>query len=317
MSNGICKMKKFGVVLSIVSILSLIGCNQTSQNDPSIEQDSSSSFSSSESQNEIKAPKDVEIYNTDTLYDFASFYLEEYQSELTIQEDNYLYLGSNKLSILQPFALFAADINHDGYRELLYEKMMGSSSTTHTIFIHDIHNDTELFKANEQKLGRAYMHRFGLVDEQLMINLCPFDKFMNADISALDYSPIVLNEQNDLVYTWQNKYGIESLMLVSIQTDDDLETINPIRIDDQDVYKLSADKSYKFTIKMNKLLGANSSYPESDYAFAIQGDIGKIYSKVTHDNGVYTFTFEFSPSELTQIVFCFIDFSLAVPLIVE
>ncbi len=309
-------MKKFGVVLSIISTFCLIGCNQTSQNDTSIELVSSSSFSSSESQNEIKAPKDVEIYNTDTLYDFTSFYLEEYQSELTIQEDNYLYLGSSKLSILHPFALFAADINHDGYRELLYEKMMGSASTTHTIFIHDIHHDKELFKANEQQLGR-YMHRFGLVDEQLMINLCPFNEFMNADISALDYSPIVLNEQNDLVYTWQNKYGIESLMLVSIQTDDDLETINPTKIDNQDVYKLSADKSYKFTIKMNKLLGANSSYPESDYAFAIQGDIGKHYSEITHENGVYTFTFEFSLSELTQIVFCFIDFSLAVSLIVE
>ena len=307
-------MKKIKILL-LIPVIALIGCNSLNQNTSS-ETNYSASFSSFSS-SETNVPKDVKIFDHDTQYDFSSFYFAEYKSELTIQ-DGYLYFGLNKLSThALPFALFAADINHDGYRELLYEYMSGSASTTHTIVIYDLNHNKELFKSNEQKFGSRYMHRFGLLNDQLMINLCPFDEFMSASFSVFDYSPIVLNEQNDLVFNWQNKYGIESLTLICVKSDDEVETITATKIDNQDVYEMSAGKTYKFTIKMNKLLGADSSYPESDFAISVQGDIVKHYGEVTHENGVYNLGLEFSPCELAQITFLFIDFSLSVSLIVK
>lgn len=308
-------MKKIGFLM-LISAIALIGCNAINQSISGKYSDGDSFLSSNGG--EADAPDDAKIFDNDSLYDFSSFYLEEFESELTLQDKHYVYLGSEKLLLRDfPFTLFAADINHDGYRELLYETMTGSASTTHTIAIYDLYHRKELFKSNEQRFGSRYMHRFGLVNNQLMINLCPLSEPMNANFSMFDYSPIVLNEENDLIFSWQNKYGIESLMLVSITSDDETETINVTKIDDQDVYKLSASTPYRFTIKMNKVLGAISDYPESDFAICVLGEIEKHFGEIKHENGVYTLVIEFSPSELTQILFSFIDFSLSVSLIVE
>ena len=301
--------------LLLAPLVALISCSSVNQS-ASSQINSSASFSSFNT-SENKAPKDVQIYDRDALDDFSSYYLEEYKSELNIQ-DNYLYLGANKLDIRAlPIALFAADINHDGYRELLYETMAGSAITNHTIVIHDLNHDKELFRSNEQRFGNRYAHRLGLVDDQLMINLCPLDECMSVSYSTLDYSPIALNEQSELTFNWQNKFGIESLMLISVKNDDETEKINATKIDNQDVYKLSAGKAYKFTIKMNKILGADSSYPESDLAIGFLVDAQYHFAGVTHENGVYTLKVEFSPSELAQITFFFVDFSLAVSLNIE
>ena len=155
-------MKTTKYIVSVLSLLLLVGCSNNASSDYSISSVTSQNSVTSASTSEEKVePKDIDLYkefykgtvsvNPNYSFDFT---LEEFANvsfKVNKREGEQLYDVSKNgevifSSIYSP-TLCASDINKDGYRELVAKGETGNAS----LIIYDIHNAHTMYKKDLYK----------------------------------------------------------------------------------------------------------------------------------------------------------------------
>ena len=282
---------------------------------------SSSVVSSSTPSVEIK---DVLLYNRKTLTAGRLFQLEEFGDEFFTavpHEDTsfsfYIYFGETKVLEEAPFVLYASDINKDGYRELVYsdeEVIEGVSYPL--IHVYDIKNAKELARFDKTTFGTYYGHKLNLQNNHLILERIG-GKFHQ---DVYDYAYFAYSNTKGVSLTFQNKFAIDSLSLVSITLNNAAMTLIESKKGDKgDYYELSANTRYLINIKMLKKDGTfNQEFP-NEYGIGHLEEVGDItfnrFDPVSASNGEYQYSFDLSGArqkDVATFYFSEISFSISI-----
>ena len=228
-------MKTTKYIVSVVSLLLLVGCSNNASSDSSISSLSSQSNVTSASTSEEKVePKDIDLYkefcketfsvNPNYSFDFMLGEFANVSFKVNKREGEQLYDVSKNgeviLSSIYSPTLCASDINKDGYRELVAKGETGNAS----LIIYDIHNAQTMYKKdlyNEEIPGLN-----NIVSQYLYYTYTP--KIFNNKLCIAVSDGMASNRIYDYLYVnyaadkgvsleYQNMYDIAKFELIGFK----------------------------------------------------------------------------------------------------
>ena len=322
-------MKKATLLLSIIILTSVIGCNnQNSKSDGS----NSNSFNSESSSSSNELPPvilpDAKLYDALISDDFTAFSMEEFNKTITFNHDSdAIYLGDECVasSSNQIVRIFVSDFDKDGYRELVYESGL---SANHTINIRDLKNNELFFSGSEYEIAYSlghklaqYYHNLDVVDNKLVVKLTEAT-LLTAEVFDRGTIQYVDNgDRGEFSFVWENIHQIKGLTVSSCKTFLKNEVVEPVLENGNLVFNLKKETTYVFDLKLEKLENAtDTTYPVSEDSVYIVNDKGNndfdfftFYDSETHhQDGIYQVGLSFNRmkpnSEYAQATFFYLEF---------
>lgn len=341
-------MKHSKAFIALLSIFVLAGCNNPieSKSIKPSSSDSSSTSSSDSSAPTILPPIDISKVNNPYNHSQSfNFTLEEFGETVfnvagSTERKGFDLIFDNEVIVegVNIGYIFGADINKDGYREIVATGDRGNS-----IVIYDVHNSKHLHNKNtkyELIPGLAnpmyeyivYGYYYEIMNDHLVLVIC--NGMANRKI--FDYATINYSVESGVTFQLQNMYDIDHMTLKSFKEGE--TEVAPNTVEGKQVYSLKKGVKYTFDFEiirkenadLSKVLTAISSDENNfplDGIYIALGDklapetIVNCISSPRKTNYFGTYTFELTLPEdveersFLKIAYC--DLEIIINFVVE
>ncbi len=253
-------MKHSKLFATVLSIFVLAGCNnpvESKSREPS-SSDSSGTTSSDSSTPTLLPPINIsKVNNPNNHSQSFNFTLEEFGEAVfnvagSTERKGFDLIFDNKVIVegVNINYIFGADINKDGYREIVTTGDNGNS-----IVIYDAHNSRELINKNtnnEPIPGLAnpmykyivYGYYYEIMNDHLVLVICNG----MASRRIYDYAAINYSAESGVTFQLQNMYDIDHMTLTSFK-EGETEVV-PNTVEGKQVYSLKKGVKYTFDVEI-------------------------------------------------------------------
>lgn len=241
-------MKKNIFILPLLAISVLSGCTPPSN----VESSPLSSKQEDPKGERIEAEEVDNAFVRFTLTEFdGTFTTSNIQVSIRLPSLSY---GDRVITEGASLEYYAADINGDGFRELVFEEKLELETKPHYV-VYDVKNDKRLFdqkNMTEQRYGYfvKYYLECGILDGHIAFKVFASESM---DEQPIDYAHIRWSEKKGCYLELENPYDIKSIVLEGIYT-----TVGSTKLhldggrkedgEAIDLYYLEKDTSYEMKI---------------------------------------------------------------------
>ena len=233
------------------------------------------------------------------VYDIAqpeAFTLDEFEGTFTVLEDE-LYLGENKILDLNGASkIYAAEINKDSHRELVFETLEESKRM---FVIYDIKNNAYLYHKAVSEIDGTYDYYLGMIENRLAIKA--FEPGVIDDQYMVDYAYFAYYGRSGVTIIWQNPFGFIYLRLVGVY---EIDGETPVEVVDQH-HQFVKNVPYVIEMKLEKLnVAENPQYPNDNNPIKCQkkSDLDNMpnpspeWTMLSTNGGTYRYQITFNES---------------------
>ena len=182
-------------------------------------------------------------YEADYAHREYPLYVSEFGSSVSFRvHSNGLYkvdldIDGQILTVYDIGAIYIADINYDGNKDLCLGLRTDNERTYYSAYAYDIHNKKELLKLDESNNGQ-HDYTFNIEDELLVVessyNCNPIalnsygyfktntNKEVNLDWKKIDFKLVDLEESADNIRTFKGSDGVERYIVNTTDTFDQI-----------------------------------------------------------------------------------------------
>ena len=170
-----------------------------------------------------------------------SFRIDNLNEEFTLELDELLIKETNTTVLRDIDTLYFADVNNDGYLDLVYTSGYGRlrKEVGTWIGVYDYHNQTELFRMDEPL---KYEYEFGFENHQIVVRKYSddsYDTYNDLDYGDLVGKGILNYSQPTITIDWQNYLNADSSTL-RVTTADSTRTPMPLKAAEGPIEDLGA-----------------------------------------------------------------------------
>ena len=176
-----------------------------------------------------------------TVPETANFSLEEFDNSFRVT-GNEVFYGENKiLDIGDIEKIYAAEINKDAHRDLVFETI---EEGNRTFVIYDVKHNRILYKQDATQIKFDYDFHLDMIDNRLVVKW--LEPGMIDDSYMLDYGRFAYSGQ-ELGISWNNILGVEPMSITGFYEADGITPVTYYSYH----YRISSNTPYIIEVKVS------------------------------------------------------------------